>query len=131
MSEEKPKSFLSSFCPVLNKKSETGEISCGESSNIPSACPVSGKQLNNENKSNNVSACPVMNKDGSVYKNPQQYNVYSQPIDPTNNMPVNPNQLPATNQTAPLSTDRTKSNIPKGGSESDTWLYPSPQMVSS
>jgi len=53
--------------------------------------------------------------------------VYAQPIDPTNQMPANPNQLPAPGQTAPLSTDRVKSTIPKGGT-AETWVYPSPQM---
>ena len=50
--------------------------------------------------------CPVQHR---------EYNVYSQPIDPSNNMPQNPNQLPAPEQTANLSTDRVKSNIPKVG----------------
>ncbi len=55
------------------------------------------------------------------------YNVYAQPIDPTNQMPANPNQQPAPGQAVPLSTDRVPSNIPKGGTE-ETWTYPSPQM---
>jgi len=64
--------------------------------------------------------CPVQHK---------EYNVYSQPIDPTNNMPQNANQLPAPEQSAELSTHRVKSNIPKGGaSDGSTWTYPSPQM---
>lgn len=59
-----------------------------------------------------------------------EYNVYSQPIDPSNNMPQNPNQLPAPGQARQLSTERIKSNIPKGGAseEGTTWTYPSPQM---
>ena len=59
----------------------------------------------------------------------QMYNVYSQPIDPTNNMPANPNQLPHPDQTQPLSTERVRSSIPKGGAaDGETWTYPSPQM---
>ncbi len=59
----------------------------------------------------------------------QMYNVYSQPINPTNNMPANPNQLPHRDQTQPLSTERVRSSIPKGGSaDGETWTYPSPQM---
>lgn len=54
------------------------------------------------------------------------YNVYSQPIDPTNMMPA-ANQAPSPGQKAALSTERVKSTIPKGGTEG-TWLYPSPQM---
>ena len=56
------------------------------------------------------------------------YNVYAQPIDPTNQMPSNPHQLPAPGQEVPLSTERVVSNIPKGGTDKDTWVYPSPQM---
>jgi hypothetical protein len=56
------------------------------------------------------------------------YNVYAQPIDPTNQMPANPNQQPAPGQDVPLSTSRVPSHIPKGGTEGETWTYPSPQM---
>jgi len=44
-------------------------------------------------------------------------------------MPSNPNQFPHKNQQVPLNTCRVKSTIPKGGgSESETWTYPSEQM---
>jgi len=43
----------------------------------------------------------------------QEYNVYSQPIDPKNNMPRVANQLPAPGQTKELSTERVVSSIPK------------------
>ncbi|PNH04023.1 Cytochrome c-type heme lyase [Tetrabaena socialis] len=90
-------------------------------------------------------SCPVNPK----YRNPAVYNVYGQRIndpsvvasanplqhiqgadvlDPKNNMPLEPNQLPCPGQRKPLSVDRVASNIPKGGTES-TWLFPSPQMV--
>ncbi|GFR43945.1 hypothetical protein Agub_g5084 [Astrephomene gubernaculifera] len=92
-----------------------------------------------------AASCPVNPK----YKNPAVYNVYGQRIndpnsqspksplasiqgadmlDPKNNMPLEPNQLPCPGQRKPLSTERVASNIPKGGTES-TWLFPSPQMV--
>jgi len=64
-------------------------------------------------------SCPVMKK--------KVYNVYSQEIDPSNNMPAVPNQGLEPNQAYKLSTDRVNSNIPKGGTDS-TWTYPSPQM---
>uniref|UniRef100_A0A061RAZ0 Holocytochrome c-type synthase n=1 Tax=Tetraselmis sp. GSL018 TaxID=582737 RepID=A0A061RAZ0_9CHLO len=48
-------------------------------------------------------------------------------LDPTNNMPMAPNQQPCPGQIKPLSTERETSTIPKGGTDS-TWLYPSPQM---
>jgi cytochrome c heme-lyase len=59
------------------------------------------------------------------------YNVYSQPIDESNQMPTSiANQLPAPNQKLPLSTERVSSTIPKGNASEDTetWTYPSPQM---
>ena len=43
-------------------------------------------------------------------------------------MPINPNQLKAPGQVIPLDTNRVKSSIPKGGTDEDTWVYPSPQM---
>jgi hypothetical protein len=91
-----------------------------------------------------MSSCPVPER----YRNSAVYNVYNQrindptngsaqssglpaaardAIDPTNNMPVEPNQQPCPGQMRPLSTDRIASTIPKGGTDS-TWLYPSPQM---
>jgi len=69
--------------------------------------------------------CPVKH-DGQPKR--KVYNVYAQLIDPTNQMPKNPNQEPAEGQRMPLSTGRVQSNIPKGGTDADTWLYPSPQM---
>jgi cytochrome c heme-lyase len=56
------------------------------------------------------------------------YNVYSQPIDPTNNMPVHANNLPSFNQSNELSQTRVSSTISKGGTTMETWTYPSPQM---
>ena len=68
--------------------------------------------------------CPVKHK----YKNPNVYNVYGQKLDPTNQMPAVANQQAAPGQTVNLSTARIKSTIPKGGTDDDTWVYPSPQM---
>ena len=72
--------------------------------------------------------CPV--KHSSV-----KYNVYSQALDPKNNMPVHANNLPSANQTSALSTVRVSSTILKGGGggggsadDKETWTYPSPQM---
>lgn len=39
-----------------------------------------------------------------------------------------PNQLPAPGQPFPLSTNRVRSTIPKAGTESEKWEYPSEQM---
>jgi len=57
-----------------------------------------------------------------------EYNVFAQPIDPTNQMPLHPNQLPAAGQSKPLPTERISSTIPKGGTDGRTWQYPSEQM---
>ena len=74
----------------------------------------------------NTSGCPIKTK--SSDKNEVQYNVYSQPIDPKNNMPSVANQLPSPLQKESLSKERVQSNIPKGGASDQTWTYPSPQM---
>jgi cytochrome c heme-lyase len=61
-----------------------------------------------------------------------EYNVYSEPIDKTNQMPKGvKTQLPVATQQTELSTNRVSSSIPKGGGEdaaSNTWTYPSPQQ---
>lgn len=46
-------------------------------------------------------------------------------------MPVTPNQAPSSTQSMDLSIERVKSSIPKGGTDTETWTYPSPQMVCS
>ena len=85
--------------------------------------PQGSKPLDPETvKERTESACPV--KGGSKGT---EYNVYSQPIDPTNNMPQVANQMPAPNQSQSLSTHRVSSTIPKGNAAT-TWTYPSPQM---
>lgn len=66
-------------------------------------------------------------KSGATSKT-QMYDVYAQPIDPSNLMPSTPNQLPSPGQQKPLSTDRAASTIPKSGDDESTWIYPSPQM---
>lgn len=98
-----------------------------------------------------ASECPVPAEFRSrVYKGSSAvYNVYNQRIDgeaaaagaasplsglpgqdvldPSNHMPLEPNQQPCPGQRRLLSTERQASNIPKGGTQS-TWTYPSPQM---
>lgn len=73
---------------------------------------------------------------GCPVKHPE-YNVYSQPIDKTNQMPKGvKTQLPVATQRSELSTNRVSSTIPKGGgggsdgtgSSTNTWTYPSPQQ---
>ncbi len=131
-------------CPMKNKngsyfgggwfgrKNEVEEVNNANDSSS-SACPVkhSEEKISSNQTNKSQSACPVKhNNDNQV-----QYNVYSQPIDPTNNMPAVANQLPSAFQAKELPTTRVKSTIPKGSSggngddgESETWTYPSPQM---
>ena len=73
------------------------------------------------------SGCPVKHNSNSSQH--PEYNVYSQPIDKTNQMPSGvKTQLPSSHQKAELSTERVSSSIPKGSTESSTWTYPSPQQ---
>ena len=157
-------------CP-MKKKDGSGYVGSwfggshkhGKTKDVKSE-PQNDEGTTNNNNNNNNSAreetsrgvetgggegggCPVKHnnrnsKSNSNDKNNQvQYNVYSQPIDPKNNMPTVANQLPSPMQTETLSTTRIKSTIPKGGggennnnssssssSSSNTWTYPSPQM---
>lgn len=140
-------------CPVgFDKKDKVAQAS-PSSFTAATTCPVknTSKISSNEEKDmvdlgraggSDSLSCPVKegNRTGVMkYLHPHKYNVYSQRVDsrpgtgaedelnPDNNMPTHPNQQPAPGQKRPLSTDRVKSTIPKGGEET-TWTYPSPQM---
>jgi cytochrome c heme-lyase len=128
------KAVASSGCPV---KHDGGSSS--RSFNIfrrggsgPGSANINDKSSTPNN--NDVSACPV--KQSTSNSTQQQYDVYSRPlpIDPTNNMPTtNPvtlarNSLPTPSQSTALPTERVSSTIPKGGTDGETWTYPSPQM---
>jgi cytochrome c heme-lyase len=89
----------------------------------PGGCPVK-----HNDSSSSASGCPVAHETSNSTQYPE-YNVYSQPIDKTNQMPRGARtQLPNATQTMELSTDRVSSSIPKGGDTSTTWTYPSPQQ---
>lgn len=106
--------LFSGKCPHKKKKDDTIETT------------TESKNNQNEQQGSSQSACPVRSSSPSKQV---EYNVYSQPIDPTNNMPAVANQLPAPMQKEQLSSERVKSTIPKGGSSEDSsWVYPSPQM---
>jgi len=122
---------FSSECPM---KSQGGSFG---SSLFKGECPhrkkketsfniVPVKQDKEKESSSSGDSCPV--KTASI-SSQVEYNVYSQPIDPTNNMPTVANQLPSPMQKKILSSERIRSSIPKGGaSEGSSWVYPSPQM---
>jgi hypothetical protein len=115
-------------CPISGKKAEAGVVVSDKPavSASASACPVkhvdSATVPSAHANAPSGSACPVQ------YKNKTAYNVYSQPLDPSNQMPAIANQQPAPGQQEELDVNRVQSTIPKGGT-SDTWTYPSPQMV--
>jgi hypothetical protein len=91
------------------------------------ACPMHKKEVP---EGGEAGKCPVRGGErgsSAKYMNPKQFDVYSRPINPDNNMPSQAAQEPAPNQKGDLSKQRVASSIPKGGSEG-TWLYPSPQM---
>lgn len=103
-----------------------------ESSATSGGCPVKHNPAPMTSSGDN-SGCPVKHgsSTGSTQQQHPEYNVYSQPIDKTNQMPKGVRtQMPTPTQRAEISTDRVKSSIPKGGNtESDsTWTYPSPQQ---
>ncbi|CAJ1942440.1 unnamed protein product [Cylindrotheca closterium] len=91
-----------------------------KSNDAAGGCPV---VHDTNQKQDESSGCPVHPK----------YNVYSQPIDKTNQMPKGvKTQLPTAMQREELSTSRVSSTIPKGGGDDgstrETWTYPSPQQ---
>lgn len=90
-----PPTSVQDGCPVKTKPESEG-------------CPVKSTTVEPE-------GCPVK------YRNPNQYNVYSQKIDPTNQMPAKPMQSAAPSQSQDLSVERVTSGIPKGGTDTDTW----------
>ncbi|GMH68777.1 hypothetical protein TrRE_jg10799 [Triparma retinervis] len=95
----------------MGQSASTASLPSTKQSQLPTPTP--------SNADDQSSKCPVKS---------QIYNVYSQPIDPKNNMPVHANNLPSSNQSSNLSTHRERSTIPKGGTDTGTWTYPSPQM---
>lgn len=96
-------------------------------STLPDACPV--KQDGYRNPAvYNVYGERINDPNAAAQKNPLMALKNSEVLDPRNNMPLEPSQLPCPGQRKVLPTERVASNIPKGGTDS-TWLFPSPQMV--
>lgn len=83
-------------------------LASASSSQVPSECPMHQEK----NATAADSACPIKNESD---------------INPSNMMPP-PNQMPSPGQPFPLSTNRIQSTIPKAGTESEKWVYPSEQM---
>ena len=82
-------------------------------------CPVQGEKRNATSSFLDVDGsggCPVRGgklSSKSGKEDQVQYDVYSQPIDPTNMMPSVANQLPSPQQKEELPTERVQSTIPK------------------
>ena len=89
---------------------------------LPVAAPASGACPIDHSKGG-----PPAGAGGAVRARGTAYNVYAQPLDPSNQMPAVAAQAPSPGQRLPLSTTRVQASIRKGGTEG-TWTYPSPQM---
>lgn len=116
--------------PLSKEEQETAmnASNIGRSASETAGCPVKHGGASASASSNvPTSGCPVKHGGSSAYP---EYDVYSQPVDVTNQMPKGAKtQLPNPTQTTELSTDRVSSSIPKGGTDSaSTWTYPSPQQ---
>jgi cytochrome c heme-lyase len=123
-----------SKCPISGQSSSGSACPMkGASDGAPAAstgggCPVSPRNIFKFFTGIDSSASPDFDT-SKPYKNPNVYNVYSEKIDPTNQMPANPaNTRALPDQTMPLEVNRQKSSIPKGGTDDEVWAYPSPQM---
>ena len=96
----------------------TKQINATNNNESSGQCPM---KLGNSKSttSSTGGSCPMKQKTSSSTSNTSksaqqiQYNVYSQPIDPKNNMPAVANQLPSAGQTDELSVERKRSTIPK------------------
>jgi len=105
------------------------------SSSSSSACPYKGSSSSNNNNGGGFMGCPVKKKKSNKNNSKKEVegsktnkmnHVYSQEISSVNNMPSQPNQLPAPTQEEELMTERIPSTIPKA--DGNKWVYPSPQM---
>jgi hypothetical protein len=99
----------------LNEEEAREKMGKPDESNTSSTTDSSSASAPASTSSNApAGGCPVKQKDGCPVKHEhKEHNVYSQPLDPKNNMPQVANQLPSPGQTQALSTDRVRSNIPK------------------
>lgn len=109
--------------PLSKEDQEKARQTVEESSSSEGGCPV---KADTRKAPPQQDGCPVKHNNNSQFP---EYNVYSQPMDKTNQMPKGvKTQLPSSTQRSELSTNRVVSSIPKGATESSTWTYPSPQQ---
>ena len=121
-------------CPyrtnLKEKRKSSSSPSSSSTAKATSGCPMNGSSSSSSSSSSPSSGggCPMKGSATSSGENTVKvFNVYAQEINPLNQMPYNVNQLPTSDQKKPLSTERVRSSIPKGGTDS-TWTYPSPQI---
>lgn len=127
MSKEEIAAFMAQH--NASKKAAQGDAGAGKpAADPPSACPVDHENIPKDQVAKHMARAAGRSKSsGNESKPGTVYDVYGQEIDPANNMPATPNQLPSPGQETRLPTERVSSSIPK--SETDTtWTYPSPQM---
>jgi hypothetical protein len=91
--------FRSPHAPGGSKPIQQDDVSQNKDGSLSTK---NKKMKNDDQQVASKGGCPV-----------KEYNVYSQPIDSTNNMPKVANQLPAPSQKQELSTERVQSNISK------------------
>lgn len=144
MSKEQLAGFMHPFSS-RNKSPPAEEQSTGQADPQESGCPVDHKNMSKSQleafekgaKANAHKVSPPQpTKPAKTTKQTSKappegaaYDVYGQEINTSNMMPATPNQLPSPGQSAPLSTAREASTIPKSGAGDDaTWTYPSAQM---
>jgi len=117
-------------CPIKRSSSSSSSTSTQSHSE---GCPIKANVSSSDglpSAGSSSGSSSTVSPSVSKYKNPNQYNVYSVRIDPSNQMPASAagTNIPQANQRTQLSTERVTSNIPKGGTDDSTWVYPSPQM---
>jgi len=121
----------SSGCPIQHKNVTT--ITTSSSSEKSSECPVKYKNPSVYNVSElsfkSIYQTNILINILKYFHTYIYFQVYNTKINPNNQMPITPNQAPSSTQSIDLSIDRVKSSIPKGGTDTETWTYPSPQMV--
>lgn len=127
MSKEEIAAFMAQH--NANKKAANASAGAGQVPlDPPSACPVDHENMSKDQVAKHMARAASQGKsEGEKGKPATVYDVYGQEIDPANNMPAIPNQLPSPGQETRLPTERVSSTIPKSETDS-TWTYPSPQM---
>lgn len=129
--ENMSKEEIAAFMAQHNASERAAQAGAGAgnvAADPSSACPVDHENVSKDKVAKHMARAAGRERVTVDESKPATvYDVYGQEIDPSNNMPATPNQLPSPGQETRLSTDRVSSSIPKSETDS-TWTYPSPQM---